>query len=364
MSGNPPIDPLALENEDRPWSGWQKITIAAICAVSLGACLWVFTGNINLFGWLFHREEKVSQQTTIAKDNNTAPIRTPQIEKHKVDYSGRGGARDAPVDQHRRAIADGGIGMREIGTGGYAGSAGGSAPQPPPNPDRLPDPSKLEQSLTPTKFTGTRVIELPSPTYLIRQGSVLQCRNQTMADSTLEGGVTAELDEVRNSTGTAVLLDKGASMFGTIEHSMMNGADRVSVLWQNITTIVLYDHGGLPHQFQIEVDSPATEPLGDTGMVGNVNRHLPLKIGGILGYSLFQTGSQYLISKAQQGNGNTTLNLGSMQQGGSSAADKLLNAWVDIPDVLTKNPGGHCAVMIMRNLDMRGAYTFRKKYSS
>lgn len=352
----------ALDHEDRPWSGWQKIMLAGAIAVAFGACLWVFAGNINLIGWIFHREDKPTQQTAVSKDNNSQPVRNPTVEKHNADYSGR--QTKGTVDQHRLAIAAGGIGVPSMAGASGPSYANPNAAPPDAAADRpLPDPSKLEQSLTPTKMHGTRVTELPSPTYLIEQGRVLQCHNQSMVDSTLEGGVTAELFEVRGETGNVVLLDKGAKMFGTIEHSLMNGSDKLSVLWQNITTVILYDDQGLPHQFSIDLDSPATEPLGDTGMAGNVNRHLPLKIGGILGYSLFQTGSQYLIGRAQQGNGNTTLNLNSMGQGTNSAAERLLNAWIDIPDVMTKNPGGHCGVMVIRHLDMRGAYKFRQTYN-
>jgi type IV secretion system protein VirB10 len=145
------------------------------------------------------------------------------------------------------------------------------------------------------------------------------------------------------------------------------------VLWQDITTPVLYDARGMPHQFRVAVNSPAASERGETGLDGDVNRHLfnpfPGKIGGIIGLSLIRggidAGVQYL-NRSQQGNGNSTtnLNFNSFQQGGQSAADDLLRSYIQIPDVLTRDEGFACSIFVVRDLDMRGAYTLVQKYRS
>ena len=107
------------------------------------------------------------------------------------------------------------------------------------DPDDLPaanQPDALEHSLKPTRITGTRVSELPDPTWLITQGRVLPCTQQTAIDSSLPGAVTAITSEpIRGEAGDVVLIPKGARVFGTVQHSLMNGLDRLAVLWQSIS---------------------------------------------------------------------------------------------------------------------------------
>ena len=108
----------------------------------------------------------------------------------------------------------------------------------------------------------------------------------------------------------------------------MNGLDRLAVLWQSVSW-QLPDNQGLLHLYRIETDSPASSVLGETGLDGDIDHHYLKKIGGILGMSLIQGGIQYGVAKAQSsGQGNTSVNLDSFQQGGNEAASTLLQSWV------------------------------------
>jgi type IV secretion system protein VirB10 len=215
---------------------------------------------------------------------------------------------------------------------------------------------------------GTRVAELPNPRWLIEAGRLLPCTQVTKINSTLPGAVTAIIPEaIRGETGDVILLPKGARAFGTVQHGLLNGLDRLAVLWQHITTPVLYDDRGIPHQFRIAVNSPASGELGETGIDGDIDRHLWKKIGGLIGISLIQgtiqAGVQAAGNAAQRsGNGNTSLNFNSFGQGGQSAADELLRSWVEIPDIITRNQGTTCAIYVVRDLDMRGAYQLTQRY--
>jgi type IV secretion system protein VirB10 len=179
----------------------------------------------------------------------------------------------------------------------------------------------------------------------------------TRINSTLPGAVSAVIDDnIKGETGDVVLLDKGSKVFGTIQKALMNGADRLGVLWQNITTPVLYDGRGMPHQFRVTANSPASSELGETGLDGDVNRHLGRKIGGIIGMSLVQGGIQAGVQAASQNRGQQT-NLNFVQNSGNSASEELLRAWVQIPDVMTRDQGLTCGIQLVRDLDMHGAYT-------
>jgi len=244
--------------------------------------------------------------------------------------------------------------------------------------DALPPnarPDALEASLQPTKMVGTRVEELPNPRWRISQGRLIPCIQKTRINTTLPGPVTALIpQDIRGETGDVVLLNKGAEVFGTIQHGLLNGLDRAAVLWQDITTPILYDAAGHAHQYRIAVNSPAASERGETGVDGDVNRHLfnpfPGKLGGIIGLSLIRggidAGVQYL-NGMQRGNGNnnstTNLNFNSFAQGGQSAADDLLRSYINIPDVMTRDEGLACSIFVVRDLDFKGAYWLQNNRS-
>lgn len=232
------------------------------------------------------------------------------------------------------------------------------------------EPGVLEASVTPTKFDAAGVTELPHPDYLIEQGRYLPCTQMSIINSTVAGSVSAIIPvAIRGSTGDIELMGPGSTVFGTIEHGLDNGAERAFVLWQQITTPVVRDKWGVPHKFRVQVNSPMSDALGQTGADGEVNRHLAKKIGGIVGISLLNSATQGLsqyLSGQNGGNNNRNnssfnFNFGQMENSTQSASNMLLRQWIDIPDVLTRLQGKECTVAIIRDLDMKAAYPQLKR---
>lgn len=346
---------------------WQIISIWVVGIGAFGVLAFLLSGRMVLL----HAKAEPKQPVEHVQMNsvispltyppqNDAPS-TPAPRPVYAQAHFRPAMGQAAPDEHMRAITSPLVGYSaktDGGSGNRAASVTGTETPPPGSPDAL------EASLRPTEIEGTKVAELPDPRWLIEQGRILPCVQQTKINSTLAGGVTAIIPEdVRGETGDVVLLDKGARIFGTIQHGLMNGTDRLFVLWQNITTPVLYDYRGMPHQYRVAVNSPAADQIGQTGLDGDVNHHYLRKIGGILGLSLIQGAIQAGVSAASQNRGNQ-LNLNFLQSGGSSAADDLLRAWINIPDVMTRNQGSACSIFVVRDLDMRAAYRLRQHGSA
>lgn len=360
MSGPSPVvaDAVFL----RPW---QKVGLWLLIGLIFVGILILFSGRMTFM----HRKEAKAEPSRVQMDTNIPPLVRPQLALATPAAPIRPGyppaVRNATMtvgDDERMRALNSNIGVysaRGVGAGGPPGGVD-SAGRPIPG-----SPDALEASLQPTTMDGTKVAELPNPRWLIEQGRVLPCTQQTKINSTLPGAVTAIVpEEIRGETGDVVLFDKGARVFGTVQHTLMNGADRLAVLWQNITTPVLYDDRGMAHQYRIAVNSPASSELGETGLDGDTNRHLLIKIGGILGFSLAQGAIQAGIQEATKSNSGTTLNLNSMQSGTDQATSTLLNSWVNIPDVMTRDQGLRCSIYVVRDLDMRAAYSLRTKYRS
>lgn len=377
MSDRPPptleIDPISAPRAASPMRGAiiGGVGVAAIIGLAL-----LFSGNLPGL----HRKEQQQEPPKI----QVSPVVTPVVRPAEPSVA-------APTPQQQRQLmlrqvnpvtSDQDKAARESPMVGFAlkggsaaaavaGKSGGEG-----DPDAIPPngrPDALEASLQPTKMNGTRVAELPNPRWLIEEGRILRCIQQTRINTTLPGAVTAIInEEIRGETGDVVLLPKGAKVFGTIQHGLLNGLDRAAVLWQDITTPVLYDERGMPHQFRVAVNSPAASERGETGVDGDVNRHLfnpfPGKLGGIIGLSLIRGGidmaTQYLGRQQGNGNSQTNLNFNSFQQGGQGAADELLRSYIQIPDVMTRDEGLPCSIFVVRDLDLRGAYTLVQKYRS
>lgn len=336
---------------------WQKVLLWVVILAALLGVFLLFTGRMVTF----NKKEAKAQPPQVQMNTNIAPLQHPPVAAQAPIYTRPGGTQKQQQQQpesdeaHLAALNSpiGVYGARAAAADqGAADRAGRQAPV---------GQDALEASLQATPLEGTKVAELPNPRWLIEQGRILSCTQQTKINSTLPGAVTAIIaTEIRGETGDVVLIDKGARVFGTIQHTLMNGSDRVSVLWQNITTPVLYDGAGMPHQFRVAANSPASSDLGETGLDGDLNRHLGLKIGGILGFSFVQSASQYALNKATQGNGNNSVNLNSVQSGTDQATSTLLNNWIAIPDVLTRDQGLPCGIQIVRDLDMRSAYQLKQ----
>ena len=257
------------------------------------------------------------------------------------------------------------------------GSAGGGSPVPvtpaaassehPPVRPVLPDmtgPSALSKDLTPTTLVASRATEIPNPRFTIEQGRVLQCTQQTKINTSFPGGVTAILPEgVRGETGDVTLLDPGSRVFGTIEHGMINGLDRAFVLWQNITTPVMYDPDGTPRQLRVTVNSPAADQLGQGGLMATSIATYLRKFGAAIAFSLLQgePSRRAPAALASGGGGSGSLNSNYLNfQSGDQVASQALSATVNIPDVLTRDQGLPCSIFVSarsrrRRLQAEGA---------
>jgi type IV secretion system protein VirB10 len=367
--------PPAQGFEGRTVKPWAKIAIWGAVGAGITALAVLTTGNIPFL----HRSQPRPEAAKVSMTGPVNPLVRPA--QPMADAAPLPKVATPPLlaaiapasDDHTKAF-ESPIGIYQIkanaSTGVQTAAKTGSGDIDTVHGELPADgtPDALEASLVPTKMDGTRVAELPNPRWLIEAGRLLSCVQVTKIDSTLPGAVTAIIpDAVRGETGDVVLLPKGARVFGTVQHGLLNGLDRLAVLWQHITTPVLYDDRGMPHQFRVAVNSPASSELGETGINGEVNRHLWKKLGGIIGISLIQgaiqAGTQAAANAAQRsGNGNTSLNFNSFGQSGQSAADELLRSWVEIPDIITRDQGTTCGIYVVRDLDMHGAYQLTQRY--
>ena len=200
---------------------------------------------------------------------------------------------------------------------------------------------------------GSRASLLPHPDMLITKGTIIPCTLQTAINTELPGYVKCVLpQDIRGTTGDVVLLDRGTTVVGEIQNGLMQGQDRVFVLWDRAET---------PDHAIIELDSPGTDQLGVAGVPGAVNNHLLERFGSAILLSVIQGALQ--AGTALAGNSGTSSNNGftvnSFQQSGSNISDTALQNSINIPPTLEVNEGDNVSIFVAKDLDFSDIYKLR-----
>src|SRR5262249_29674657 len=125
------------------------------------------------------------------------------------------------------------------------------------------------------------------------------------------------------------LLGKGTTVVGEVGHGLVNGLDRLGVVWRELTTPP-------PDSVGVSIGSPAVGPLGEGGLDGDVNRHEWQKVKGIVMLSLLQ-GSLNIGQALAQSRGTTNIDFSAVTNGGNEVGNTLLQSTISIPDTIHRD---------------------------
>jgi type IV secretion system protein VirB10 len=230
-----------------------------------------------------------------------------------------------------------------------AGSAGSGASAPTPNAPQ----SNLARLLKPTTLNGAVASVIKNPDMVVTEGTVMPCILQTAIDTELAGFVTCVVPvDVRGTTGNVVLLDRGTKIVGQIESGLVQGQERVFVLWSRAET---------PNHVVIALNSPGADELGRAGLPGEVDNHWWKRFGGALMLTLLQgslDAGTALASNSGGGNGNGVAGgfVYGAQSSGNQIANTALQNSINIPPTLRKNQGDTVSVFVAQDLDFSAVY--------
>jgi type IV secretion system protein VirB10 len=200
----------------------------------------------------------------------------------------------------------------------------------------------LATRLQPTQLTGVSANVLRHQPYLLTTGTLVPCILQTAMDSTLPGLVTCVIpQDIMGKTGLT-LLDRGTRVTGQFRGGVQQGVERMFVVWTRAET---------PQGVVINLDSPASDPLGRAGMDGAVDRHFWQRFGGALLLSFVDGAMQAGVAEASK-SGTTTINTGSTE----SVIASSLNGSINIPPTVRKNQGELVSIFVARDLDFSTVY--------
>jgi len=186
----------------------------------------------------------------------------------------------------------------------------------------------------------SHVTHLEHPGEVVAQGTIIPAVLETAINSDLPGYARALVSrDVRSFDGSRVLVPRGSRLIGQYKSALQAGQSRALVVWNRLLR---------PDGTSIQLGSPATDDVGETGLAGKVSSHFFQRFGSAILLSVIDG-----LAGAIGGSGNTVV-LGSVG-GSSGAAGVALQNQIKISPTVRVMQGTPIQVFAARDLDFADA---------
>jgi type IV secretion system protein VirB10 len=207
---------------------------------------------------------------------------------------------------------------------------------------------QLQGSATPrvaASMLGNRSLTLP-------KGTAFTCALKTKVISATSGMVGCQVQRnVFSDDGRVLLIERGSHMDGEYRiGSVRPGTVRIPVLWTRIRT---------PNGVTVDIDSPGTGPLGESGIDGYVDNRWVERIGAAMLLSLIDDSVKLLIQNQSNDTQANTVVLPSTTANSSKLAEKVLDSTINIAPLIYQNQGGIVGIYVARDVDFSSVYELK-----
>lgn len=203
--------------------------------------------------------------------------------------------------------------------------------------------------LTPSDTPKVQAGLLGDRNLILPKGRTIDCALTVRVINEVAGMATCVLNsDVYSDNGRVVLLERGSEAVGEYAATMAQGQRRLFLLWTRVKT---------PTGVVINLNSPAADALGTSGLVGYVDNHWWDRLGAAFLLSLVQDGIG--LATATQAGGGGAQSLGIYQHSattGNRMAELILQATINIKPTLYKNQGDRGTIFVARDLDFSTVY--------
>lgn len=207
---------------------------------------------------------------------------------------------------------------------------------------------QLQGSATPTvsaSMLTNRSLTLP-------KGTAFTCALKTKVISAISGLVGCQVQRnVYSDDGRVLLIERGSHLDGEYRvASMRPGTVRIPVLWTRIRT---------PLGVTVDVESPGTGQLGESGIDGYVDNRWVERLGAAMLLSLIDDSVKLVIQNQTADSQADTIVLPSTTGNTSKLAEKVLESTINIPPLIYQNQGGIVGIYVARDIDFSSVYELR-----
>jgi type IV secretion system protein VirB10 len=224
----------------------------------------------------------------------------------------------------------------------------GPTPGGPPSAGGALFGGRLQASATPrvaATRVGNRSLTLP-------KGTAFTCALKTKVVSATSGLIGCQVQRhVYSDDGRVLLIDRGSHLDGEYRiASVRPGTVRIPVLWTRLRT---------PLGVTVDLDSPGTGPLGESGVDGHVDNRWGERIGAAMLLSLIDDSVKLVLQNQAEDRQADTIVLPSTTANTSKLAEKVLDSTINIPPLIYQNQGGIVGIYVARDVDFSSVYELR-----
>jgi type IV secretion system protein VirB10 len=207
---------------------------------------------------------------------------------------------------------------------------------------------QLQGSSTPkvaASLLGNRSLTLP-------KGTAFTCALKSKVISATSGLVGCQVQRnVFSDDGRVLLIERGSHLDGEYRiASVRPGTVRIPVLWTRIRT---------PLGVTVDIDSPGTGQLGESGIDGYVDNRWGERIGAAMLLSLIDDSVKLVIQNQASDRQADTIVLPSTTANTSKLAEKVLDSTINIPPLIYRNQGGIVGIYVARDVDFSSVYELK-----
>jgi type IV secretion system protein VirB10 len=207
---------------------------------------------------------------------------------------------------------------------------------------------QLQGSSTPkvtASMSGNRSLTLA-------KGTAFTCALKTKVISATSGLVGCQVQRnVFSDDGRVLLIERGSHLDGEYRiASVRPGTVRIPVLWTRIRT---------PPGVTVDLDSPGTGQLGESGVEGYVDNRWGERIGAAMLLSLIDDSVKLLIQSQASNHQASTIVLPSTTANASKLAEKVLDSTINMPPLIYQNQGGIVGIYVARDVDFSLVYELK-----
>jgi type IV secretion system protein VirB10 len=204
---------------------------------------------------------------------------------------------------------------------------------------------QLQGSATPrvsATLLGNRSLTVP-------KGTAFTCALKTKVISAVSGLVGCQVQRnVYSDDGRVLLIERGSHMDGEYRIAAVRpGTVRIPVLWTRIRT---------PLGVTVDIESPGTGPLGESGIDGHVDNRWMERIGAAMLVSLIDDAVEITLRSEPSTSGADTILMPSTTSNASKLAEKVLDSTINIPPLIYQNQGGIVGIYAARDVDFSSVY--------
>ena len=235
-----------------------------------------------------------------------------------------------------------------LGAPPIGGTASGAAPIGAAAPGAGLFGGQLQGSATPrvaASMLGNRSLTLP-------KGTAFTCALKTKVISAVSGLVGCQVQRnVFSDDGRVLLIERGSHLDGEYRiASVRPGTVRIPVLWTRVRT---------PLGVTVDIESPGTGQLGESGIDGYVDNRWGERIGAAMLLSLIDDSVKLVIQNQSSDTSANTVVLPSTTANTSKLAEKVLDSTINIPPLIYQNQGGIVGIYVARDVDFSSVYELK-----